>query len=149
MRPSDVTVGGPTCASGDCSLIHALRMVDVAVSDGISWKKGGVWPDDPVTPPPASSRNFANLMLSVFIFGAVPGNTFPVLRTRLRIPLDLRLNAIGMSLDEVIKRCRDNVMSKSVIHQSKGQKRKRAKPVSRFPVRGVSRRGQAPGRTSA
>lgn len=37
-------------------------------------------------------------------------------RAKLRIPLDLRLNAIGMSLDEVIKRCRDNVVSKSVIH---------------------------------
>lgn len=37
-------------------------------------------------------------------------------RAKLRIPVDLRLNAIGMSLDDVIKRCRDNVMSKHMIH---------------------------------
>jgi integrase len=37
-------------------------------------------------------------------------------RAKLRIPLELRLGAVGVSLDEVLKRCRDNVLSKSAIH---------------------------------
>lgn len=36
--------------------------------------------------------------------------------TRLRIPTSMRLNALGLSLDDVIKRCRDNVVSQNMIH---------------------------------
>jgi enterobacteria phage integrase len=36
--------------------------------------------------------------------------------TKLRIPMTLRLDALDMSLADVIKRCRDNVISKSLIH---------------------------------
>jgi len=39
--------------------------------------------------------------------------------TRLVIPLSLRLEAVGWSLEEVIKRCRDNVVSHYLIHHSK------------------------------
>lgn len=39
--------------------------------------------------------------------------------TKLRIPLSLRLNAIGLSLDDVVKQCRDDVVSKYLIHQTK------------------------------
>jgi integrase len=37
-------------------------------------------------------------------------------RAKLRIPLSLRLDAIGVTLEQVLQRCRDNVLSKSVIH---------------------------------
>lgn len=39
--------------------------------------------------------------------------------TKLRIPLDLRLDALNTTLGEVIKRCRDNVISKNLIHYVK------------------------------
>jgi integrase len=39
--------------------------------------------------------------------------------SRLRIPLELRLNSVGWSLDEIVKRCRDDVVSRWLIHHSK------------------------------
>lgn len=39
------------------------------------------------------------------------GNT-----AKLKIPLSVKLNALGMSLEDVIKRCRDSVVSKNMIH---------------------------------
>lgn len=38
-------------------------------------------------------------------------------KSKVRIPLDLRLDAIGMTVEDVIKRCRDKVLSKYMIHQ--------------------------------
>lgn len=35
---------------------------------------------------------------------------------KIMIPLELRLDALGASLDEILKRCRDAVVSRSVIH---------------------------------
>jgi integrase len=37
-------------------------------------------------------------------------------RAKLRIPVSLRLDALGVTLEEVIRRCRDNVISKHMIH---------------------------------
>lgn len=37
-------------------------------------------------------------------------------RAKLRIPVTLRLDALGVSLEEVIRRCRDNVVSQYMIH---------------------------------
>jgi integrase len=37
-------------------------------------------------------------------------------RAKLRIPLGLRLDAMGMTLEDVLKKCRDQVLSKNVIH---------------------------------
>ena len=37
-------------------------------------------------------------------------------KSKLKIPLSLRLNAIDTSLDDVLRRCRDNVATKNVIH---------------------------------
>ncbi|MFL9904471.1 tyrosine-type recombinase/integrase [Paraburkholderia fungorum] len=45
---------------------------------------------------------------------------------KLKIPLNLRLHAIDMSLEDVLKRCRDSVVSKSVIHFVKGSGRSKA-----------------------
>ena len=42
-------------------------------------------------------------------------------QTKLRIPLALRLSAIGMSLEDVVKKCRDAVVSKNLIHHRKVQ----------------------------
>lgn len=39
--------------------------------------------------------------------------------SRLRIPLELRLNAVGWSLEEIVRRCRDDVVSRWLIHHSK------------------------------
>lgn len=47
-------------------------------------------------------------------------------RAKLRIPVGLRLDALGVSLEEVMRRCRDNVISQSVIHLV--QKSSLAKP---------------------
>jgi len=41
-------------------------------------------------------------------------------KTKLRIPLTLRLNAVGLSLEEVVKQCRDDVVSKYLIHHTTG-----------------------------
>jgi integrase len=38
---------------------------------------------------------------------------------KLRIPVAIRLDVLGLSLDDVIKRCRDSVVSKSMLHHSK------------------------------
>lgn len=46
--------------------------------------------------------------------------------TRLRIPLELRLQAVGWSVGEVIAQCRDAVLSRSLIHHTRHQGR--AKP---------------------
>lgn len=35
---------------------------------------------------------------------------------KLRIPLGVRIDALGLSLEDVIKRCRDSVISKSMVH---------------------------------
>lgn len=35
---------------------------------------------------------------------------------KLRIPVSLRLDALGLSVDDVVKRCRDAVVSKSMLH---------------------------------
>lgn len=37
-------------------------------------------------------------------------------RTKLKIPLSVGLSAVGMTIGDVIKACRDNVVSKSIIH---------------------------------
>lgn len=39
--------------------------------------------------------------------------------TRVSIPLDLRLNVVGWSIEDVIGRCRDNVLSKHFLHHSR------------------------------
>lgn len=39
--------------------------------------------------------------------------------TKIRIPLDLRLSSANMTLGEVVKRCRDSVLSKYLIHHVK------------------------------
>lgn len=41
--------------------------------------------------------------------------------TKLRIDTRIRLEAVGMSIEDVIKQCRDNVVSKYLIHHSKTQ----------------------------
>lgn len=38
---------------------------------------------------------------------------------KLRIPLSLRLDVINLSVEEVIKRCRDSVVSKSMLHHTR------------------------------
>lgn len=38
---------------------------------------------------------------------------------RIRIPLSLHLDAVGWTLDEIIGRCRDNVLSRHLIHHGK------------------------------
>lgn len=40
-------------------------------------------------------------------------------KMKLRIPLAVRIDAIGLSLDDAIKRCRDKVVSKSMIHHAR------------------------------
>lgn len=42
-------------------------------------------------------------------------------QARLKLPLKLRQNALGWSLDEVIARCRDNVLSQALIHHTAHQ----------------------------
>lgn len=39
--------------------------------------------------------------------------------TRLVIPLTLRLNVVGWSLEDVVRRCRDNVVSRNLIHHTR------------------------------
>lgn len=40
-------------------------------------------------------------------------------KMKLRIPIGVRIDALGLSLDDVIKRCRDNIVSKSIIHHTR------------------------------
>jgi len=40
-------------------------------------------------------------------------------KTHLKIPLALRLDALDWSIEDILRRCRDNVMSKYVLHYSK------------------------------
>lgn len=45
---------------------------------------------------------------------------------KIRIPLLLRLNAVGLSLEDVLKQCRDRVVSKYLIHQVRTSARAKA-----------------------
>jgi integrase len=46
------------------------------------------------------------------------------------MPLDLRLAAIDLSLDEVTRRCRDNLVSRFLVHlRKRGNKAKRGDPL--------------------
>lgn len=38
---------------------------------------------------------------------------------KLRIPVTMRISALGLSLEDVIKRCRDKVVSKSILHHAR------------------------------
>lgn len=50
--------------------------------------------------------------------------------SRVCIPLDLRVAAVDLSLEEVIRRCRDNVVSRFLVHHRKqGNKAKRGDPL--------------------
>jgi integrase len=40
-------------------------------------------------------------------------------KVKLRIPVTVRLDAIGLSLDDVVKRCRDNAVSKWMLHHNR------------------------------
>lgn len=40
-------------------------------------------------------------------------------KVKLRIPVNVRLDVLGLSLDDVIKRCRDSVISKSMLHYTR------------------------------
>ncbi|MFM0022143.1 tyrosine-type recombinase/integrase [Paraburkholderia azotifigens] len=40
-------------------------------------------------------------------------------KVKLRIPLAVRLDVLGLSLDDVIRRCRDSFVSKSILHHSR------------------------------
>lgn len=40
-------------------------------------------------------------------------------KVKLRIPVSVRLDVLNLSLDDVIKRCRDSVVSKSMIHHAR------------------------------
>lgn len=53
-------------------------------------------------------------------------------KVKLRIPLSLRLDALGKSVEDVIRECRDAVVSKSVLHHSRpyGERRKAGAVVS-------------------
>jgi len=42
-------------------------------------------------------------------------------QAKLRIPLSLRLQAIGMTVEDVVKQCRDSVVSKHMIHHRRGR----------------------------
>ncbi len=56
-----------------------------------------------------------------------------IVEMRLRIPVALRLHAVGWSIDDIIKRCRDDVVSKYLIHHGARTERRgrgRAKPGS-------------------
>ena len=55
---------------------------------------------------------------------------------KLRIPLALRLNAIWLSVDEVIRRCRDRVESPYMVHSSKTHAK--AKPGDALHVSSLS-----------
>lgn len=56
-------------------------------------------------------------------FKQVNGDYLEVIQEKtgacLKIPLKLRLNSINWSIDEVVKRCRDRVVSKYMIHHTK------------------------------
>lgn len=58
-------------------------------------------------------------------------------KARLRIPFGLRLDAVGWSLEEVVARCRDNVVSPFLLHHT--VKRTHAKAGSAIHVSTLSR----------
>jgi len=52
-----------------------------------------------------------------------------------RLSLDLRLDAIGMSVGDVVSRCRDRVVSQSLIHHVKNNASARAgRPLKRLTI---------------
>lgn len=53
-----------------------------------------------------------------------------IIQTRLRIPLSIRLHAVGWSLEDIIKLCRDNVLSRYLVHHH----RTRGKAAAGDPV---------------
>ena len=55
---------------------------------------------------------------------------------KVRIPLNLRLNAVGWSVSDVIQRCRDNVISRHLIHHNEHQGR--AKPGDKVRATSLS-----------
>lgn len=57
-------------------------------------------------------------------------------QTRLRIPTTLRLEAVGWSLGDVIARCRNNVVSRHLLHHTTHQGK--AKPGNRISVKLIS-----------
>ena len=59
-------------------------------------------------------------------------------RAKLRIPISLRLDVLGISLEEVLRKCRDNVISQSVIHLV--QKSSLAKPGDAPSLAYISKR---------
>lgn len=63
--------------------------------------------------------------------------------TRIRISLSLRLNAIGMTVGQVIERCRDSVLSRHFIHHVKsGTHRKRGDAVHQNTISRAFTRAQ-------
>jgi integrase len=40
-------------------------------------------------------------------------------KVKLRIPLSVRIDVLGLSLEDVVKRCRDSVISKAMLHHSR------------------------------
>ncbi|EOF4706117.1 phage integrase Arm DNA-binding domain-containing protein [Klebsiella oxytoca] len=57
--------------------------------------------------------------------------------SKIALPLSLRCDAIGMTLEEVIARCRDRCVSKYLVHHS--VLHATAKPGSKIPVNSISR----------
>lgn len=57
-------------------------------------------------------------------------------KTHLKIPLSLRLDAIDTSLEDILRRCRDNVVSKYILHYSK--RISRAAPGSKIGLTTLS-----------
>lgn len=55
---------------------------------------------------------------------------------KVRIPLNLRLNAVGWSVSDIIQRCRDNVISRHLIHHTEHQGR--AKPGDKVRATSLS-----------
>lgn len=55
---------------------------------------------------------------------------------KVRIPLNLRLNAVGWSVSDIIQRCRDNVISRHLIHHNEHQGR--AKPGDKVRATSLS-----------
>lgn len=56
---------------------------------------------------------------------------------KLRIPLSLRLAAINRTLDDVIKQCRDNILSQYIVHHH--NRHSRSKPGDRVSVDSISK----------
>lgn len=62
---------------------------------------------------------------------------------RLRIPVALRLQAVGWSIDDIIKRCRDDIVSPYLIHHGASQDKKgrgRARPGAQVHPQTITRK---------